>query len=237
MMVTRSKTSSPEAEGQSGWVTRVCTRCSPQLAAHCSSELQFLRSLSLLIVRAMRSTILIGARIFTSSRCPIVCRLEMRFKVSFDSRACVHSRELDTITRLILEDLSSRPSSDYYVDPKRNIISVFFFSRCTRVESHEIYSISKCQWNFDNDWLTKIVSGIQQKWKWKTKDWKIRKFWNSDTWIKVEETQNRNTTNFLWSKFRGIHEFSRSKKLRLTLDWEYLIAQESHNLYIWKKLY
>lgn len=132
-MVTQCKISSPEAEGQLGWVTRVCTRCNPQLAAHCSSELQSLRSLSLLIVRAMRGAILIGARIFTSSRCPIVCRLEMRFKVSFDSRACVHSRARygnATHSRRPVQPIR-RPSSDYYVDPKQNIISVFFLAMHT----------------------------------------------------------------------------------------------------------
>lgn len=119
-IVTQYRTSSPEAEGQS-LVTRVC---SPRriAAANCS----FLRSLSLLIVRG---TVLIGARIFTASRCPIVCWLEMRFKVNFDSRACVHSRELDTVTRLTQRRPSwvsrVRPLRDCHMDSNRNIV---FFS-------------------------------------------------------------------------------------------------------------
>lgn len=124
----------------------MCTRCSPRVTAHCSSESQFLRSLSLVIVCAVRDSHRRGARIFNVSRCPIVrpasIRNEIQGELRFES---TRTHELDTITRLVPKDpadlrLLYGPTSEYRFS--------FFFLFDAHGKKHHRNQSTQCSRNF-----------------------------------------------------------------------------------------
>lgn len=190
-VVTQCRTSSPEAEGQSDWVTRVCTRCNPRLAAHCSSELQFLRSLSLLIVCAMRGAVLIGARIFTVVvRSYASSKRDSRWG-SIREHAYTSARARYGRMRLVPKGPAGLPSDYYYVGPNRNRISfIFLFYRDvhgkkgSQIKITQFHNVNVHRTVILANW--RLSSKNPTKMEVRAKDLRIRKFWNSDTWIGVE---------------------------------------------------
>lgn len=138
-----------EVEGQLGLVTRaVCTLCNPRVTAHCSSELQFLRSLSLVIVCAVRGSHRRADFYRKSlSRDRTSTRNEIQGELRFESTR-TYTHELDTVTRLVPKDRDLR-AIIIWAHIGISFLFFLFDAHWKKYHRNQNYSISRRQCSRD----------------------------------------------------------------------------------------